>query len=95
VTDRRAGRPNILSQFAPIADIWRTKAVVRKVPGSDIALEGQCQNSIMRRFFYTATIDTLVMLVAPGMPGEVWTKLIYFPPLAPPSSNARAYEDPS
>jgi hypothetical protein len=31
VTDRRAGRPNVLSQFAPIADIWRTKAEVRKV----------------------------------------------------------------
>ena len=36
VTDRRAGRPNVLSQFAPIADIWRTKAEVRKGPTTDI-----------------------------------------------------------
>ena len=36
VTDRRAGRPNVLSQFAPIADIWRTKAEVRRVPAAAI-----------------------------------------------------------
>jgi|ERR1700736_3233297 hypothetical protein len=37
MTNRRAGRPNILSQFAPVADIWRTKAEVRKVPTTEVA----------------------------------------------------------